>query len=274
MFFRVKDVISISPVLRGTYEPQMDVLFGTLCGMGWNEFLLDIGANIGLTINQNGSRFGVIFAYEPNPTAFAVLTANCQHIDKSRLRLFQFGIGTRDEVMEMCIPKDNLGGGYIPGKGNNYDEQTIAAKDSYSLKAGSSDCGDTDYYPVTVQLKCGSVLFSEIFKTLLETGKRSGVIKIDVEGYEMTILRELAACQRNGIEFVAVFENWNQALAKQDVLDTFAGLGFLYKLEWNMEGKSTLNRLWRMATQGERFAFTDDCRSLAGTVIYSTKPLI
>lgn len=265
MFFRVKDIISISPVLRATYEPQMDVLFGILCSIGFNEFLLDIGANIGLTVNQNSSRFGVIHAYEPNPTAFAALTANCQHIDKSRLRLCPFGIGARDEVMELRVPKDNLGGGYVPGKENNNEEI------GYSQKAGSSNFGD---YSVPVEIKRGSALFSEIFKTLLETGKKSGVIKIDAEGYEMTILRELATCQRNEIEFVAVFENWNQALAKQDVLDIFAGLGFLYKLEWNMEGRSKLNRFWRMATQGERFAFTDDCHDLVGTVIYSTEPLI
>jgi len=265
MFFRVKDIISISPVLRGTYEPQMDVLFGTLCGIGFNEFLLDIGANIGLTVNQNSSRFEVIFAYEPNPTAFAVLTANCQHIDKSRLRLCPFGIGARDETMELRVPKDNLGGGYVPGEENN--NEAIG----YSTIAGVSNFGD---YSVPVQIKCGSILFSEVFKTLLETGKKSGVIKIDAEGYEMTILRNLAASQRNGIEFVTVFENWNQALTKRDVLDIFAGLGFLYKLEWNMEGRSTLNRFWRMATQGERFAFTDDCRDLTGTVIYSTRPLI
>lgn len=264
MFFRATDIISISPVLRGTYEPQMNILFGTISRMGFNEFLLDIGANIGLTVNQNSPLFGVTFAYEPNPIAFAALTANCHHIDPSRLQLFPFGIGTQDEVMELRVPKDNLGGGYVPGKENNYEAI------GYSPNPGSTNFGD---YSVPVQIKRGSILFSEVFKTLLAAGKKSGAIKIDAEGYEMTILRELAACQRDGIEFVAVFENWNQALAKQDVLDIFAGRGFLYKLEWNMEGLNTLNRFWRLAAQGERFVFTDDCRDLAGTVIYSTEPL-
>jgi len=265
MFFMVTDIISISPVLRGTYEPQMNVLFKTVSGMGFNEFLLDIGANIGLTVNQNSSQFETIFAYEPNPIAFAVLTANCHHIDPSRLQLFPFGIGAHDEVMELRVPKDNLGGGYVPGKENNYEAI------GYSPTPGSTNFGD---YSVPVQIKRGSILFGEVFKALLDTGKTSGAIKIDAEGYEMTILRELAACQCDGIEFVTVFENWNQALAKQDVLDIFAGRGFLYQLEWNMEGLSTLKRFWRLTTQGERFVFTDDCHDLAGTIIYSTKPLI
>jgi FkbM family methyltransferase len=228
----------------------MNRLFSALCGIGFSDYLLDIGANIGLTTIQNSSRFSLLFAYEPNPTAFAVLTANCEQIDSKRLHLFPFGIGARDE--------DN----------NYYSEDAIAAKETFQQKE------ETSYGVVQVQIKCGAVTLGEAFKALRKSGQTSGVIKIDTEGYELTILRQIAASKRDGIEFVAVFENWKSSLTEQDVLDIFAGNGFVYKLEWNMGGLNNIQQFMQLAVHGERFSVTDSYHALVGTVIYATRSLL
>jgi FkbM family methyltransferase len=246
----------------------MNRLFSALCGIGFSDYLLDIGANIGLTTIQNSSRFSLLFAYEPNPTAFAVLTANCEQIDSKRLHLFPFGIGARDEVLELRVPKSNMGGGFIPGDNNYYSEDAIAAKETFQQKE------ETSYGVVQVQIKCGAVTLGEAFKALRKSGQTSGVIKIDTEGYELTILRQIAASKRDGIEFVAVFENWKSSLTEQDVLDIFAGNGFVYKLEWNMGGLNNIQQFMQLAVHGERFSVTDSYHDLVGTVIYATRSLL
>lgn len=245
----------------------MNALCETLCNMGFNEFLLDIGANIGLTTIQNSSRFKSIFAYEPNPIAFAVLTANCYQLDKKHLHLFPFGIGARDEVLDLRFPMNNLGGGSALGEGNFYQVQAVEVSDGF-LRRDQADCG-----VLQVPIKCGSLIFGEVFETLAKSAQRMGVIKIDAEGYELTILKQLAASRRDGIEFVAVFENWSPTLNKQTVVDIFAGQGFIYKLEWNMSGLSKIRQIVQLAMRGERFTVVDSYRDLVGTVIYSTKPL-
>jgi FkbM family methyltransferase len=245
LFLRVGDIISISPILRGTYEPQINALFDALSGIGFSDYLLDIGANIGLTTVQNSSRFQSIFAYEPNPTAFAVLTANCQQIDSKRLHLYPFGIGMRDEVLELRVPRGNMDGGFISGDDNYYSDDAIVAKES------SQQIDDTSYEVVQVEIRCGSVILREVFEALREAGQTAGAIKIDAEGYELTILKQIAAGMRDGIEFVAVFENWKAALMKEQVLDIFAGRGFVYKLEWNMGSLSKLRQFMQLAARGE-----------------------
>jgi FkbM family methyltransferase len=262
LFCRAGDVISISPILRGTYEPEMNALLGALCSIGFNDFLLDIGANIGLTTTQNGSLFKSVFAFEPNPTAFAILTANCQKFRSKHLHLYPFGIGVRDEVVDLHVPKDNMGGAYIGGQENYYSEEAFRQNDE----------ARTDI--VQVQIKCGSVILGEIFDALHKSKQTSGVIKIDAEGYELTILSQIASGKREGIDFVAVFENWKVDLTKKDVLDLFAGNGFVYKLEWNMSGLNKIQQFTQLATQGERFRVTDSDQDLIGTVIYSTKSLL
>jgi FkbM family methyltransferase len=262
LFCRIGDVISISPALRGTYEPEMNALFSALCSIGFSDYLLDIGANIGLTTIQNGSRFKSLFAFEPNPTAFAILTANCRQFDSKHLRLHPFGIGLRDEVVDLHVPKGNMGGAYIAGEENSYSEEGFRQNDE-----ARNDV-------VQVQIKCGSVILGEVFEALLKSKETSGVIKIDAEGYELTILSQIASSKREGIDFVAVFENWKVDLTKKDVLDIFAGNGVVYKLEWNMGGLNKIQQFMQLATQGERFRLTDSDHDLTGTVIYSTKSLL
>jgi FkbM family methyltransferase len=260
LFFRVKDIISISPVLRGTYEPEINALFEALCGMGFNGYLLDIGSNIGLTITQNSFRFESVFGYEPNPIAFAILTANCYQLDKTRLHLFPFGIGTHDEILQLRFSENNLGGAEIAGEDNLYAAQGLSA-----------DGGS--WTSVPVQIRCGATIFGEVFEALSKSDQKLGVIKIDAEGYELSILKQLAISNRCGAEFVVVFENWSPLLKAADVFDLFSRSGFIYKLEWNMRGLSKARQFARLAMRGERFAVVDSYRDLVGTVIYSTRPL-
>ena len=87
-------------------------------------------------------------------------------------------------------------------------------------------------------------------------------------------MRQIAASDRGGIDFVVVFENWKADLKKEHLLDIFAGNGFIYKLEWNMAGLNKVQQFMQLATKGERFRLADSDRDLIGTVVYSTKALL
>lgn len=262
LFCRVGDVISISPVLRGAHEPEMNALLEALCSIGFSDFMLDIGANIGLITIQSGFRFKSLHAFEPNPTAFSILSANCQQFGLEHVHLYPFGIGVRDDSVDLHVPKGNMGGAYIAGEENAYSDEDFRQNDSERN------------HRVSVQIKRGAVVLSQVFENLRKSAQTSGVIKIDAEGYELIILKEIASSDRSEIDFVAVFENWKADLTQKDVIDIFAGNGYVYKLEWNMASLNKVQQFVQLATQGEKFRLTDGDRDLVGTVIYSTRSLL
>lgn len=74
-----------------------------------------------------------------------------------------------------------------------------------------------------VCVKKGSKEFTRIFRRELERNGRpiKGVIKIDVEGYERTIIKELAQSVRKGVSLSIVFENWDKRLSYDDLKKGF-----------------------------------------------------
>jgi FkbM family methyltransferase len=132
LFFRGQDIISISPLANGSYDSGMSSLMGYFAGHGFQDFLIDIGANIGLVSCESGHHFKEIHLFEPNPYAACVLKANCFIALKSaRYEIHEYGLGARNETLKLHVPYDNWGGAFVVSPENAYDLDQLSAKDGY-----------------------------------------------------------------------------------------------------------------------------------------------
>mgnify|MGYP000704615301 CR=1 FL=1 len=220
LFIRSNDIISASPILEGTHEPQVVDFFSCASKNGYSDFLVDIGGNIGLTSCLASKYFSSVFVYEINPLAFKILEVNVGSLkDSEKFTLNNFGIGAVDGKTTLVVPKHNWGGAYVADNGNSYSDQVLANKD------GFSDVKVENYDRAEVLIRKGSGEFTRIFDQSLTKHGRAvkGVVKIDVEGYERTIIKELAKSTRDGVSLLVIFENWDPDLTANDILSDFSG---------------------------------------------------
>ena len=110
-FLKINDVISQRPLIDGTYEPHLRELYSSLSRDGFNDFYIDIGANVGLSSILVGQEFKLLYLFEPNPLIFKILEVNASlNLDKDQYQLFNYGLGNLNDELEIMIPKNNWGG--------------------------------------------------------------------------------------------------------------------------------------------------------------------
>lgn len=215
-FLRSNDIISISPLLFGDYEPHIQELFRTANEQGYSDFLLDIGANIGLSCCQAEDDFQVIYAFEPNPLAFKILEVNvASTANREKYQLYNLGLGREDSKLKLRIPKHNWGGAFVQSDDNAYSSTTLANKDGFAT------LDQHNYNTEQVLIKAGRDVLTPIFMQLQEQGLQVGVIKIDVEGFEAVVLEEIAASLPAAFKTIIVFENWDPAFDSTKIAALF-----------------------------------------------------
>ena len=137
LFTRGRDIISTGPVLDGVHEPALTSLIRKYAQDGYSDFLIDIGANIGLTSCQNGDSFREVHMYEPNWMCCNILEVKSKiAITSSEFEIHKYGLGKENKTCTLTIPRHNWGGGFIKDAGNSYSDKVLAAKDNFtSLEA-------------------------------------------------------------------------------------------------------------------------------------------
>ena len=194
-YLKPNDIISHRPTLFGYHEPHLEGLF-ELVSKTHNDFLLDIGANIGLSSIMCGSNFAEIHCVEPNKTLSKILDVNLEInglSDKSEIH--RVGLGTETKVEELWIPRNNFGGAFIP-KDNAYDGSDDTAQRS----------GRKDHIVQEINLVESNTWFSDLFAS--HGHWANGLVKIDVEGFEMPIFRALLKTLPAHVSLVVVIENF------------------------------------------------------------------
>ncbi len=200
LFVKGGDGISRNPLVFGRYEVDTEELIKAYRTNGYNNFLLDFGANIGLTSCLAGDGFDKIFCFEPNPQVFRILQTNVEitfGIDHE-VTLNNFGLGDGNKQLELTIPKNNFGGAYLK-EGNTYSTEVLLGKDN--IKDPSKA-----YNYLNVTIKDSKTHLNELFSNKIPSGSR-GVIKIDVEGYEPYILKAIAETLPPENSVAIIFEN-------------------------------------------------------------------
>jgi FkbM family methyltransferase len=144
----------------GTWEPHVEGCLRMLLKKG--SVALDIGANIGYfssVMSQCVGKEGQVYAFEPVPDTFAQLTLTKKCNSSSNLKLFQLALGEANGTT------------------------TIAFSPSLSGNASLHRQLEGDARAINIDVKTIDSLYSH--KLLRECQ----LIKIDVEGHELSVFR-------------------------------------------------------------------------------------
>lgn len=144
------------------FEPDNVAYFKVLCDE--DSRVLDAGANIGMTalaFSQICQR-GKIVAIEPLPRTFEYLRRNVSEAGTTNLKIFNFALGSSE--------------GSILMQGHPSDYSCTFIADNYRIPA-------SDHFSQKVPLRRLDEVFSELSLDRLD------FIKVDVEGFELEVLR-------------------------------------------------------------------------------------
>ena len=246
LFMKGGDNISIAPWVQGVHEIRIKALIDSFAQQGYGDFLIDIGANIGLVSCQSGNGFKWVHMYEPNPDCCDILRVNSRiALHKCRTVLHQIGLGTVREDAILNVPRHNWGGAFVHGHDNCYDEDQLASKDGY--EGFSLD----NYMQVKIRLEPAVDELKSLFASLTNDGCRSGVVKIDVEGCEVSIMEAIAETLPDDFRVMIVFEYFDQGFSPAGLLEKFGNRAEVMKLVRTPPKRTPrLKRLWRILCQG------------------------
>jgi len=233
LFLRGRDIISIDPQTVGVHEPRITSLIDYFASTGYSDFLIDIGANIGLTSCQNGNSFKRVDMFEPNPHCCKILEVNSTiALHSTEYHIHHYGLGDEDKKSTLWVPRHNWGGAFINDKANSYDENDLARKDEFQSLTKSN------YFTIDIEIRKASFTLTMLLKELVDANLSSGVVKIDVEGYESEVLRGLAEAIPSQVQLFVVFESW-KAVDVEKVVELFKGRAIAYKIVRQVAWKRT-----------------------------------
>jgi FkbM family methyltransferase len=225
LFFLGGDIISWMPISCGYHEEHLVNLISKIASDGHNNFLIDIGSNIGLISAQVGNNFDFIYMYEPNTLCFDISKVNIRisNIDHKSY-IFNYGLGLQNETLNLNIPLHNWGGAFLT-EGNSYDITTAVQKD------GFKSFDPSNYLITKVEIRKAEEVLDSVFKSLQKSNRICGVIKIDVEGYEPSIIRSISKIIPDNLSCIILFESWDEKLDFAGLVDTFGSRasGYLYQ---------------------------------------------
>jgi len=250
------DVMTTGPMVTGYHEPDVVSVIAFLARSGFDRALVDVGANIGLITYHCRTLFRSFHCFEPNPRVFNVLTANLSGVFGAELNLHNFGLGEQDETSMLSIPHRNQGGAFIAGKSNAYSDSVLS--DTKRILDGMSQ--------TQVEIRRGRHIFQGLFAEMPEGGF---VVKIDTEGFERTILREIAAARPQAARIAVVFENLQPEFdIPVFVRDDMRATGHVLKLADNLDAtRSRIGKEFAKLTRGKVFRLTDHPSDWVGTVV-------
>ena len=216
MFLRAGDSITLDPLVNGHWEPILTEFFRTVARSGFDGFLLDIGANVGLTACQCGDFFKQVFMFEPNPEIFPILELNAKLMLRSCQRhAYNIGLGPVSARSILNVPSHNWGGAFVHDRFNAYSDALLATKHLVR------DLSTANYRQMEIQIEPAGEVCAALFAHLARLGLKRGVIKLDTEGYEKAILESLAPHLPRDFAVVVVFENWDPDLALAELVARF-----------------------------------------------------
>ena len=174
------------------------LLFDSLIGQDWH--IADVGANQGIysLYFSRQSPDGRVYAFEPDPTLFAALQENVQRNGTANILLFNAAIADRTEKLRLQAGRFNRGdnrivSGELPGRG------TV----------------EVDAMPLDDAVN----------------ENRLDFLKIDVQGFELHVLRGAGRLMQANRNLVIFLEFWPQGLRAagsepEELLHTLSHAGF------------------------------------------------
>jgi FkbM family methyltransferase len=204
IYMRPHDIISLNPMTRGYHEKDVEAFIKWASLSGFSNFLIDVGANIGLTTCLAGENYKNIYCFEPNILVRRILETNLDitfNKQDKNIKVFPFGLGNQELSTTITIPKKNFGGAFII-ENNQYSQDVLASKD------GFKSFDQKNYLNIEIKVKSLAQELAPIFNlSAQENLEVKGLVKLDVEGYELVLLQELYKILPIHSEILVVFEN-------------------------------------------------------------------
>jgi FkbM family methyltransferase len=192
------------------FEPYMCSLFQSLVEKNFK--VLDVGANIGCTTLLFGDLATRVDSFEPSPSTFEILKKNVTTSSHSNIHIHNFGLGEKNENLTLTFSPSNRSGGFVSDK-------TQASK-GHSIENITIKKGDDSFYSEVVDF-----------------------IKIDVEGYEKSVIEGLRqTIIKNHPIVVLELNHWClNAFQRITIPDFFDFLTDLFPILYAVEGDKFLN---------------------------------
>jgi len=249
-FFLAGDNLPIEPLVTGAYEPQIRDFIDYAAACGNADFLIDIGANIGLTTCQSGMHFKEVHLFEPNPTCVAILKLNTRiALGAGNYHIHEYGLGESARKATLKVPVGNMGGAFINDGANSYSEEILMMKDNFR------SINKENYIEESIRIESAEVVLGDLLRDLKSRGLHSGVIKIDVEGYEPVILNSLNRVP-DDMSLVIIFESWDKSYDFSTLLTLFNKRATGFRLKSRRSYKNLLHRVLKKITN--RYAADED----------------
>lgn len=171
------DHISHSINLDGIYEKsELDLFFEWINSIGV-EFAgknaIDVGANIGNHSLYFSGHFDQVYSFEPNPRTYKVLSLNADLV--TNVSTYNFGLSDVDSIAKLSVNPNNIGA------------SSVTSKLQENL--------------VDIELR-----------TIDSLGylKNIGLIKIDVEGHEVEVIRGAESLIRRDFPFILFEQHFEE----------------------------------------------------------------
>ena len=199
--------------VEGEFEPEMVSLFKSLVQP--TDTVLDIGANIGCTSLLFGDLARKVYSFEPSPTTHRWLIENVQRAKLNNVEPLNLGLGKDAGTFELTFAPNNRSGGFVSNltnasEGHQVEQITIAKGDDFIRER---QIAKVDF------------------------------IKIDVEGFEQSVIEGLAETIARDQPIVALeLNHWClNAFQRTSVPDFFDFLRSVFPYLYAVDMRYTSN---------------------------------
>jgi FkbM family methyltransferase len=139
--------------------------------LGKNSLVIDCGANVGYISTMLASTGATVIAFEPDPVAFEKLQQRCGN--KKNITLIQKGVWDKNTILHLYAHKNSSG-----------------KETSYTV--GSSIIADKRNIDIS---KTQTIEVVDLVTFIQQLNKKVDLVKLDVEGAEIEILKKIIATE-------------------------------------------------------------------------------
>ena len=271
-FLNFKDHISEERMVNGVHDEDLVNSIILFNKKGYSDFFIDIGANIGLVSCSVGMNFKKIFCYEPNSLIFKILEVNIKSfLNDNDVLLNNFALGKKNQKAMLYIPKLNWGGAFIINKDQNYSKKLLSNKDGYK------NFNKKNYLLQKIFIKQTTKVFNKLFTSKIKK-KEKGIIKIDAEGMDLVILKDILSSNINVSNITIIFENFSSKIELKKIINPLMKKLYFYKIERNRKIEKFPFKIYSwilMIIFGSKMIISqvNDMNNAKGNIIISTQSL-